>query len=394
MAIIVKFLILLALVAAMIFSGMYLPIWATATLALVISISIPTWLMLFAASADKETAIIPTGEIKFIVEGESCLKVLANLDGTGWFYDDEEKIIREKREGDKYPRSFLGVYWVSILYPLKQIHVWIFEWTKLIKGDPQKKEDTYLLEHRKEYVNSLFLLATYPIHAKSVELEGNLQIDILALVTLRIVNPLIPVFVFKGAYLTLVDAAINGAITDLCRDKTLDKFREMEKEGPGNEFSETIFHLNDSIESREKREARIAAGMPSGGDKKLTPGEGIPEIWGVAIHKVDFISFDLSTEAKEVQEATRAVEVARLEAKADTERGRGIEIIGEATAKAFDHRLTSASKFTGGVEALSEQLKMEGVSTFKGSFLSLGGGQPAPAVVVNPKTPSQPTTEK
>ncbi|MFZ2303595.1 MAG: hypothetical protein WAV98_02260 [Minisyncoccia bacterium] len=376
MTIIIKFLVLLALVVAMIWSLIQIPFWMAIVLCLVIMTCTIGWLISVAPS-DKETALIPTGEIKFVVEGDSCLKVLANLKGTGWWYDEStETVVKEELDDNNvsnavYTPSFFGIYWVSWFYSLRQIHVWIFEWTKLVKGDAQKGEGTYLLEHRKEYVNSLFLFATYPIHAKTVEIAGNLQIDILALVTLRVVHPLIPVFVFKGTYLTLVDAAINGAITDLCRDKTLDTFRAMEKEGPGNPFSETIMRLNDSVTEDSERK---------------TTTEGIPKIWGVAIHKVDFISFDLSVESKEAQVATMALEVARLEASADVQRGEGIKAIGNANAAALGARLASAEKFPGGIQALQEQLKMEGVSGFKGSFLSLGGEQPSPAIVVNPKT--------
>ncbi len=370
MSTIIKFLVLLALIIAVVGSLMLLPLWMTAILCLVIIASIVGWLISVAPS-DKETALVPTGEIKFIVEGDSCLKVLANLRGTGWWYNEDTKtVVKEEFDSNNisnavYPKTFLGIYWVSILYPLKQIHVWIFEWTKLIKGDAQKGDATYLLEHRKEYVNSLFLFATYPVQAKSVEIDGNLQIDILALVTLRVVHPLIPVFVFKGTYLTLVDAAINGAIADLCRSKNLDGFREMEKEGPGNPFAEAIMKINDSMEVKDG---------------------GIPKIWGVAIHKVDFISFDLAGESKDAQKATMALEVARLEASADVQRGEGIKAIGSAEATALGDRLASASKFEGGVQALTEQLRMEGVSSFNGNFLSLGGGQPAPAVAVDTKT--------
>lgn len=316
------------------------------------------WFLYFGAKAEKQTTYVPTGEIKFVVAGESCIKVIANLDGTGYYYDhEEEEIVAGEKPSLYPPLHILGVYWVSIAYPLEQIHVYHFEWDKLLRGDPKKGEEAYLIEHRSEYVNSLYFLYAYPIYAKDVELKGNLQINIKVLVTFRTVKPKIPVFVFKGAWLPLVSAAVNGAITDFTREQTLDDFRKIEKEGAATEFSKEIMKLNSSI----------------------------IDVYGIAVHKVDFVGYELSSTAKEVQDATTALEVARLMADAAVEDARKIETIGSAHAKALGSQLDTAAKHSGGLAVLQQQLQSGAISTFKGQFLSLGGNQPVPAVTVETK---------
>lgn len=316
------------------------------------------WLVYFGAKAEKQTCYVPTGEIKFVVAGESCVKVLPNLEGTGYYYDHEKETIVLGEKPILYPPlSIMGVYWVSSMYPLEQIHVYRFDWDKLLRGDPKKGEETYIVEHRSEYVNSLFFLYAYPIYAKGIELKGNLQININTLVTFRVVKPKIPIFVFKGAWLPLVSAAVTGAITDFTREKTLDDFRKIEKEGDKTGFSEEIMKINTKIIG----------------------------VYGLAVHKVDFVGYELSSKAKEVQDATTALEVERLIADAAKEKARGIITIGNAHADALGARMERAVKHTGGLAVLEQEIQGNAIATFKGSFLSIGGHQPAPAVVVDPK---------
>ncbi len=370
MTIIIKVLVMLILITTVVFSAILLPFWATGALVLLIIGGLVSWLLFFASKAQRETTFVPTGEIMFVVQGDSCLRVLANLGRTGWVYDnDTGEIVEENIENKhKHPHSYLGVYWVSILYPQTQIHTWVHEWLKPTQGDPKKGEDPHLVEPRKEWVDSLFLFYTYPIHAKDVELKGNIKINIRANVTIRIVNPIKAVFIFKGNYVNLVGAAISGAISDFCREITLDAFRTIEKEGPNNPFSNEIMQLNNS-----------------GTKKTPVVDGGIPKTWGITIAKVDFEGYDLSDKSQVVLDAVQAVEVARLEQLADVERGTGIVTIGKSTAQAFDSRLEVANKYRGGVEALQEQLRMAGVSAFQGSVLSLGQQSPL-GIVVDTKT--------
>lgn len=318
-------------------------------------VAVLVWLLYFGAKYEKQTCYVPTGEIKFVVAGESCVNVIPNLSGTGYYYDYSDHTIKEGKKGlVGRPYNILGVYLVSLLYPLKEIHVYHFEWDKLRKGDSSKGEKDYVIEHRSEFVNSLYFLYSYPIVVEEVELKGNLRINILANITFRVVYPLLPVFIFKGKWLPLVSASVKGAVADFARGKTLDEFRALDKEGENSSFSSEIKSVNED-----------SSDMP-----------GIKKTFGVAVHRVDFTSYDLVAASKEAADAVTAFEVARLNADADTERARGMMVIGNTRASILDSRLKKASETNGGLAILQQEVFTEGLANFKGSTLSLGEKMP------------------
>lgn len=317
-------------------------------------IAVLVWL-LYGARYEKQTCYVPTGEIKFVVAGESCTKVIPNLTGTGYHYDYKSGTIIEGELGNfSRPFSILGVYLVSLLYPLKELHVWHFDWDKLRKGDSAKNEKDYVIVPKSEYVNSLYFLSSYPIVVEGVDLKGNLKINIIVNVTFRAVNPLLLVFVYKGKWLIHASATVKGAIADFARGKTYDDFRALDKEGEGSSFSSEIERAN----------------QPSGN------APGVIGTFGVAIHKVDFVSFDLVDASEEEKAAITAVEIARLEADAAVQKARGIETLGVANAKALEARIKTASEYHGGMEILQHEIDAGAVAQFKGSTLSLGSKMP------------------
>ena len=321
-----------------------------------VMIAMPVWLLYFGAKYEKQTSYVPNGEIKFVEEGGSHVKTIASLSGTGYHLDNNTGlIIAGEKKWNEAPHSILGVYYVSLLYPLREIHLYRYEWDKLVKGDTSKGEADYVIEHRApEWVNSLYFLATYPILVERVELAGNLRINILVNITFRVVNPIIPVFVFKGKWFQQASASVKGAVANFPRGKTLDEFRALDKEGEDSSFSKEISKINLS-----------SNGLP-----------GVIETFGMAIHRVDFVGFDLVAASLEEQAATTAFEIARLEANADTEKARGLEAIGVARANVIGARLERAAKTVGGVSVLQQEIMAEGLANFKGSTLSLGERMP------------------
>jgi hypothetical protein len=326
----------------------------TVGLLVVAVIAFCVWL-LYGARYEKQTCYVPTGEIKFVVAGETCTKVLPNLNGTGYHYDYKTRTIVEGESKIlSRPFNILGVYLVSLLYPLKELHVWHFEWDKLSKGNSSENETGFVIVPKSEYVNSLYFLSSYPIVVEEVDLKGNLKINIVVNVTFRVVNPLLPVFVYKGKWLTHMSATIKGAVADFARGKTYDEFRALDKEGEGSSFSSDIEKINKSTNG-------VA---------------GVIETFGVAVHKVDFVSFDLVGASDEEQAAVTAVELARLEADAAVQKARGIETIGQAEANALNARLKVAHSYTGGMEILHREIDAHAVANFKGDVLSLGERMP------------------
>lgn len=350
-------------------------------------------LLYFLARADKQAMFVPSGEIKAVVKGESVDAIFANIDG--WHYDIGTGKIIPNAEGYEDNLGFLpktfGIYWVSILYPLKQVHYYKFEWSKLLMpGHPVEKEDLarveklggageYYLEHRDEWVNSLYWRATYPIVVEGVEILGNFKVDVVLNITFQVVYPRIPIFVFKGKWLAQVTAPVKGSVNDYGRGKDYDQFRAEKKQGENSGLAREIKKINFAI----KR-----AGKPD------LPG--IEDTFGVIVYKVDFVKFDLSAKSQAAANATEAVEIARLNANARTEYARGeaalIDATGKADTRVLYRLLKVAKKHPFGAHVLMEQTRTKGLAAFRGGVLSLGG-QGTPVVVSAEGSKQKPAEE-
>lgn len=346
-----------ATTAVLISSQMWITMGVSAVVMLIVSVY-----LLRVAKYDKQTCYVPTGEIKLVAKGESCARIIPNLSGTGYHYNKASGII-EKGEGGilSDPLSFLGVYFVSLLYPLKQVHVWLSEYDELLPSDPANDEEGYATVSKSKYVNSLPLFFTFPIVVEGVELKGNLKINILVNVTFRAVNPTLAVFIFRGQWLAHISAAIKGVISDLARSESYDDFRKLEKEGDNSFFSLSVMKLNKSL-----------GGVP-----------GVIETYGMEIHGVDFEKFGLVAASKEERAAVTTVELARLEAEAAIQKARGIETLGTAHANALSARLKAAASVPYGMSILKQEIETDGIARFQGAALSLGGNMP---FTVAPKT--------
>lgn len=330
-------------------------------------------LLYFSADADMQATFLETGEIKFVVWGESVERVLENIEG--WHYHEATGEIIEDDPAVGYHRAksllegWLGIYWVSILYPIKKIHLYQFEWPKLLMGGhpqdaskgkivPVGGDSDYSIEHRDEPIDSLYFRYAYPVFSETVELADNFTVDILVNITFQVVFPKTPVFVFKGKWLAPATAAVRGAIADFSNNWNLEKFRDLDKQLPDNEFSRAIMKING--------DPAAAGGY----------GPGIIKSFGVMVHKVDFIKYDLSEKHQQVIDASTAEKVAELNANAARKTAGGvadaIRSVQGAEAEMLTARLAAASTHALGGEVLIEQLRKEGLIGFRGSVLSLG----------------------
>lgn len=345
--------------------------WVALVVYIVIIGALLAWLLYFGANDEKQTTTIATGEMKFVVQGESCKKVLANLKGTDYHYDDKTGLVvpDSKENPPYYPLSIFGVYWVSAIYPIRQIHVYPYVWDKLRDGDLKKGEQRYIIErHDIEPVNSLYLFYTYPILVEGIEVGGNLKINILLNITYRIVDPIKVVFVLHAKWPQLVSGSVEGAVTTYARNMGVDAFRKEDKDGGDSLFSKAIKAINEDSEN-----------MP-----------GIRNNYGVVVHAVDYINYEQVFGSPEEQEAVTAHALAKLQADADEERARGITTIATAEATAFESQLSVLHKY-GAKELLGQRYIAAAIEKFTGGTLSLGGNM---ALAIGPETKKQSTNKE
>lgn len=319
------------------------------------------------ARLDWHATFVPSGEIKFITRGEEVDRILASIPGHRLTHDGHRWVLSKGDVETNYQAFFtrwFGIHWVSILFPLKRVHIYRFRYSHLYTGTkPEEREGRtlqkvggegeYYIEHRDEPVDSLYYRYVYPVLADEVELKGNLRVNVLVLITIETRYPFEPVFIYKGNWLDPVFSAVRGAITDFCRGKNLEKFREAPKEDDGGEFDKGIKGLS----------------------KRLL------ETVGVEIVQVDFVKYDLAARHEEEQKAFTAREVARLNAEGREQEGLGEEKFLAAQARGLRAFVEAANAHPQGAAIIAAIQRKEGLTNFRGQVLSEGGGVGMPVIV-------------
>lgn len=340
-------------------------------------------LIYLLAKLDWHTTFVETGDIKFIVSGERLKKVIANVPGYHPKYDGDDWVLArsgdsEKDEYEPFFTRWFGIHWVSILYPIKKVHRYTFDWSRLFTGTkPDEKkgpievvseEGKYFLQHRHEAVNSLYFRYAYPVVAVEVEIKGNLRVTITILITTEVVYPARPVFLYKGNWLEPVMSAVRDAIAGFVNDMDIDDVRNnIAKEKMSHDFADYIM--------------------------EAVNGELVDKV-GVRITKVDFVRYDLSERHKAETAAITAKEVARLNALAKMEdaKGEAAFTVATLTAKAdgLEQLLSKAGTHPLGAAILQEQIRTEGLLGFRGNVLSLGNQGGIPVMVSADSKPPGP----
>jgi len=371
--------------------------------------TILVYLLLYAllttlSRRSKYATTVKPGEIKFIVAGDSLVKVLTNL--KGWHYEEDKQLIVKNESGYEPEYQFLitryfGIYWMSIFYPGIGLKVYSFEWDQLIPGghiDDDEGEHLvklgvsgdYYSKHRDEEVDSIYWRYTYPVFAEQVELKDNFKVDVLVNITFQTLDPYMAVFIMEGKWLTQSTAAIKGAIADYGRGLPFNDFRDAKKQGIDSKLTQRIMAVNTEYEP-------VLGGGPPDPNNPNTE-RGIIKAFGVMVYKADFVKFDLSKGYEDVQEATTAVGVAELKATAVVAKSVGdataITNIGNAKAGALD-MLVPTDGHPDRASVLREQIRTEGLLGYKGNVLSLGAASGGVPVLVDASgKPQKPVDSK
>ncbi len=314
------------------------------------------------ASLDMFFTFVPEGEIKFIMKGEGLAEdgVLCNVQG--WKYDKGSRKIEqgnneESRKGFKWwLHSWTGIYG-PFLFPFKSVHEYKFTWDQWeqVAGSADLK-----IVRRSESVDSMYFEFTYPVKVEGVELKGNMTISVVGNVTVRAVDPYRAIFQLKGSWYLPLLAAIDGGISDYCREKDFDEFQKAPKSGPDSDITKAVLGINkDSV-------------LPVLVD--TLAGRGVITTAGVEVVNYDFASFEFSGEAKDVREATQALSIATAKglatvatAKAKAE---SITLEGNAEASVIAKQVNA-----GGYAVVVSRNMARAISEFGGSVLGLGSTQ-------------------
>ncbi len=218
---------------------------------------------------------LPTSQIAAIVAGESLERII--LSSPDFVYAPNEDTIysvtearaKEAAEANNggvvsrfnWPTWYerLGIFVVGIpLY--HRVLSYPFSWPKM--DQPKKKMGEALdgeedggnteqlqIIQRSEPVSTLMLRYAYPIKVGGIELQGNITVSIVALVTLFTKHPRRTLFGIPptGNWINKALAATRGRIRDFGAQQDFDDLRKQQHGKPGSRFEKALKLINSEL---------------------------------------------------------------------------------------------------------------------------------------------------
>ncbi|OHA62625.1 MAG: hypothetical protein A2556_02920 [Candidatus Vogelbacteria bacterium RIFOXYD2_FULL_44_9] len=304
--------------------------------------------------------------------------MLDNLPEREGFVDQVTHTVgsRGSRRNISWLEQWLGIVWISIWWPLKQVHMFEVVADKMRPDDEiasgqvpvrrQIKTDT----RRTDYLRFRF---PHPVLVTSVELgKDRWKVDFIIMLDVIVTNPATVVFGYKGRVLRQVDAAVSSAAIDFWNSKKFDygKFVAEDK-GPNSKFAKAILALNQSTTPNPE-------------------SDGLEDRFGIKIMAAWVAVADLSPEQKALDEAATSIDMERNLADAAEQKARGIVALGKAKFEGPGQGLKTLVKNLKEVDLSSEQaatialeqVRMSNVADSKLTTYVEGGGNVQPTIPV------------
>lgn len=268
--------------------------------------------MAFIVAKNAQWAVfLPENSAMLFMAGEDHQDTVLNWDAHVLVDEDEGRgprieratpdiIAKEKNKGlfplDTYLWRRWGFLWVGWGYPWE--HVLEFEISKarLLEKKAITSKDSILqrieFDTEPEIVNHLRCNIERPFGLVMIDTKGEFSGNILLGATFELVYPKIPAIRYKGRFFNLLESAITMAVSNFVLNHTYESFRDLDK-GPKSDFIKAIMSINDD----------------PAGEMAL---EGIIKSLGWRMTNVWFEGLEPGAESKEVIDALRANELARL----------------------------------------------------------------------------------
>jgi len=166
---------------------------------------------------------VETGDIKFIVRGDSLFKIIHDVPGKRLVLDpvDNNMMFVDGVEKKSYLNSEYGMWWIGFP-PFSKIHSF---WIKPERENPSGKEsEDWIQSDPKRQVWSLRFAFPRPFSIQKVELKDRLSVDVLAVAKFEVVKPQIPVFQFKGSFFENAGLILQAQVNDILNNMTLSEF--------------------------------------------------------------------------------------------------------------------------------------------------------------------------
>ena len=300
---------------------------------------------------------LESGDIKFLMRGETLHSTIYDLPAG--------KDIPCVNKGKGFKKSSFnkryGLYWVGIP-PFARVHS--FPITKERENPTGKKVQDWILRDPQEtVVSSLRFVFPRPFVLEAVELADRTPIDLLVICKFEVVDPYLPVFIFKGRFAENASGIIRSAVVDSLKEFNLDSFIG----APKDEVNGILCHM-----------------------KKDGPfNDTLKEQVGIRLVGISIPQYDPHDDSGKLREAMNAQIIAQEEAKAvkakaqGYKEGRYLEAEADANyetllAEARGARVRATREALAGDEATARVLQAEALPNLR--TLVEGGGKAITAI--------------
>lgn len=239
---------------------------------------------------------VPEGSMKFVVAGGDYIRTILNSKDLR-MKPDKETI--EVGSSFKFPSliRLLGFHWVSWIWPAQKVYWFELKTGALVPVEERKDKsiDKWVTTHTHPTdrldvkIRCYFLL-------RDVEMKDRFTVNIVVYALLTIVNPRKAVFLYKADFVSVLSSAILSGYADNSKEKSYAEFVELKK-GRGSKFADKVFKY-----------------INKGGGPKDT--RSLEDQYGVCLEETFIEEIQLSEESQAVIDATKAEEVAKLQAAA------------------------------------------------------------------------------
>jgi len=298
-------------------------------------IALSAFVVYALAKEDLFFTLLESGDMKFIMRGETLRKIIHGVRG---FELVDGKFVSTT---NVQKRPLFGFYWVGVP-PFASVHH--FPITKE-REDPDGETPAEWIKRDEApaMVSSLRFTFPRPFVLRDVELKDLTPINVLVVAKFEVVDPYVPVFLFKGRFFENTAGLIKGSVTDILKRYPLDDFNNKEK----GEVNGILAEMKESENDPDPNKGKL--------NRELIKQVGL-RLVGISIPQYD-------PSNKTLREAMNAQIIATEQAKGKVAEATGhanqLAIRVEADAKAAE-RLALARRAR--VKATLEELKASGAS--------------------------------
>lgn len=345
---------------------------------------------------------LETGDIKFIVRGESLVKIIHDVRGKK--LDSDGKLV-DGTETKSLINKMFGLWWVGFP-PFASVHKF---WVVPERENPSaEKKSDWITKGEPRQESSLRFTFPRPYRLDKVELRDRLSVDLLIVAKFEVVMPETPVFLFKGGFFANAGSILSAEVADRVNNMDLATFLPAQKGEVGGilkGMKASEESIGEELELKDTTTDSAVRHNLGDFNRELIRQVGL-RLVGIAITQFDPSDQETRDAMQAEQLAINRGKGRIAEAQADKDanelRAQALERTAQARGKQIKETVAALASTLGNPDVVAEQvgrvlvedarvLQAQAVAgpTSKITTWVNGGGGVQPALPISPTEPKE-----